>query len=109
MQFLAVVSRQSAGDITVFAINAAHAVQLRTGRTPHGCGGPLLRRLLVVLRIDDRSARFAENLIRVDLRPRHVPDQISYDSTRMHGESADALMLTDRVEPDGKQSVRRLR
>src|SRR6202011_3619056 len=98
VHFRAVVIRKRAGDLAVGAIDAAHAVKLRTCRTPPAGGRALLRRLLVVSRIDDGLAVLVDDLTRVDLSLRHVPDQIRHNPSRMHGKSADASMMTDRAQ-----------
>lgn len=105
MQFLAVVTLECAGDVPVLAIDAAHTVLLRTRCTPYVSGGSLLRRIFVMLRIDDRLSGLVDNLTRIDLGLRHVGDQIRHDASGMHGEGADALTLTDRVQRDGEQGI----
>jgi hypothetical protein len=49
-----------------------------------------LRRLLVILGIDNRFAGVLENFTGIDLGLRHVAEQVRCDATRVHSEGADA-------------------
>src|SRR5262249_7976318 len=91
--FLAVVTREGGGDVAILAINAAHAVELRARGTPYARGGPLLRRLLIVLGIDNRLPGFVDDLTGVNLGLRHVADQVRHDPAGMYGEGADTSTL----------------
>jgi hypothetical protein len=99
----------SARDVAIGAVDAAHAVEPRARRAPDRRGGALRGGLLVVLWIDDRLAVLADDLAGFDLGLGHVTDEVRRDAARVHGESADAPPLGDRIERDGEQGIGRLR
>src|SRR5262249_4323378 len=105
MQLCRVVGRKCASDLAVGAIDAAHAIKLRTCGAPHACRRALLRRLFVILRIDDGLAGLVEDLAAIDFCLGHVTDQVCHNASRMYRKSTDAPALADRIERDGKQRV----
>src|SRR5262245_58127467 len=97
MHLRRIVAREHSCDIAILAVDAAHAFKPRTGCTPNRGRCPLLRRLFIFLWIDNGVPGLINDFTGVDLLFGHVPDQSSYDATRMHGKGANSFTLTDRI------------
>jgi hypothetical protein len=93
------------GDIAVLTIHSAQPIELQARGTPHACRGTLLHSLHPASRIDDGPAFVVDRTLRSDLLRRHVLGQIRENASRVYGEPANAVSLTESIKLQSKQNI----